>query len=107
MTKPQHTPGPWLLAWNGRVKRAIFAKGHSSPLAELRASPAISSVTADANAKLIIAAPDLLEFLLDELAILDEKARSWAGWPATDPRYIQLKNRRDKLRAVIAKAGAT
>jgi hypothetical protein len=106
--KTHHTPGPWLLAWNGRVKRAIFAKGHSSPLAELRASPAIPSYVADKNATLILAAPDMLEFLIDQLAMLDDearRARSWAGFPASSPEYIQLRNRCDKLRAIIAKAG--
>ena len=42
----------------------------------------------------------------DELTVLDAEARTWAGFPATDPAYIALVNRRDKIRAVIAKAGA-
>jgi hypothetical protein len=105
--KCRHTPGPWLIAWNGRVKRAIYAKGHSFPLAEIRASSAISSLTADANAKLIISAPDLLELLIGELSHLDEDALACSGWSATDPRYVQLENRREKLRAVLAKAGVS
>ena len=106
IARTQHSPGPWLLSWNGRVKRAIFAKGHSSPLAELRASSSISSLEADANALLIVAAPDLLKSLQDELTVLDAEARTWAGFPATDPAYIALENRRDKIRAVIANASA-
>jgi len=105
IARTQHSPGPWLLSWNGRVKRAIFAKGHSSPLAELRASSSISSLEADANALLIVSAPDLLKTLQDELTVLDAEARSWAGCFDTDPAYIAVKNRRDKVRAVIAKAG--
>ena len=106
ITRTRHSPGPWLLLWNGRVRRAIFAKGHSSPLVELRASPSISSLEAEANALLIVAAPDLLKTLQDELTVLDAEARTWAGFPATDPAYIALENRRDKIRALIAKAGS-
>jgi hypothetical protein len=60
----------------------------------------------DAIRPLLLAAPGLLKTLQDELTVLDAEARTWAGFPATDPAYIELENRRDKIRAVIAKAGA-
>jgi hypothetical protein len=51
-------------------------------------------------------ADELLQVLRDELSVLDAEARSWAGFPATDPAYIALEKRRQKIRYAISKAGA-
>jgi hypothetical protein len=77
------------------------------------ANPALNLDTKNCNARTLseiiareTAADELLQALLDELNVLDAEARSWAGFPATDPAYIALEKRRSKIRAAIAKAGA-
>jgi hypothetical protein len=56
-------------------------------------------------AQLFAASPDMLEMLQDELTRSNTEARTWAGFPV-DRAYIELDCRRDKIRALIAKAGA-
>lgn len=86
--KPPFIAGPWFVSPNGRVKRAIFAYGVSFPIAEIMASPGWPSVISDGNARLIVAAPDLLNAAIEALTVIRD--------PAAQPTV-------DKLQATIRK----
>ena len=67
MSTSHHTAGPWRLIQGAML--AVEADGHLGPLAELRSRldygcmhPLVAQ-TREANARLIVAAPDLLEAL--------------------------------------------
>ena len=58
----KHSPGPWMVAQYGKYKRAIMGATLALPIAVVRADPLSKDVN-DSNARLIAAAPDLLEAL--------------------------------------------
>jgi hypothetical protein len=65
-----HTPGPWWIDWN--VSRLdIFSSDAATLVATLRRSALSEGIdeTARANARLIAAAPDLLEVLEELLSM--------------------------------------
>ena len=81
----KHTPGPWLLS--GRTVYALNDKGTNrfSALVQDAHAPAYEL---NANARLIAAAPELLEF-----------AEEWLRIQGSDDNYMT-----SKAKAVIAKA---
>lgn len=83
----KHTPGPWVISgssiWNTETHRAIYASG-CKPISK-------RDEEGQANARLIAAAPDLLEAL--ELALANLK-----------PKYSQDHIVVKKLTEAIAKA---
>lgn len=94
--EPRHTPGPWFVSAD-RERRSVLAEGYAVALVgnmgcdtgypERERRPYV--LQAQANARLIAAAPDLLEALVDAGATLN------AGqWPRTAAR----------IAAAIAKA---
>ena len=98
--KAAHTPGPWratsrnienVANWASRIPFAIELEvGHSvAPIADVCDQPA-----AEANARLIAAAPELLAALKDVLRIAQAAS---VGVPGNSPRL-------DRARAAIAKA---
>ena len=60
----KHTPGPWVIDWN-MSRLDIFSADATTLVSTLRRSALSSKMdeTAKANARLIAAAPDLLEAL--------------------------------------------
>ena len=91
-----HTPGPWRL--NQGALLTVEADGHLGPIAELRSrldyagmNPIVAQ-TRDANARLIAAAPELLEALQAIVKTCNVRI--------DDPRIQHF----DKARAAIAKA---
>jgi hypothetical protein len=102
MGATSHTPGPWIDLDNGfGTARAIHAEKSGPALAFVHSYSGLITPRAeerDANARLIAAAPDLLEALyrLKTEAELDGMA-SRAGWDA----WISMAN------AALAKAGAS
>lgn len=92
MSKAAHTAGPWKL--DQRMPNAIFASdGPGSKVAATSAGhvfPDLSTEEAEANARLIAAAPDLLTAC--------EAAEEWlSGWASAEP-YLTM------IRAAIAAA---
>lgn len=88
-TPHQHTPGPWHLTRDQRGRPAVYV----TPL-YYGALDASAPINADANARLIAAAPDLLEHL--------ERMVNIATHPkATMKQVIQIAA---DARAAIAKA---
>jgi len=90
----KHTTGPWVIDWN--VSRLdIFGADETTLVASLRRSPLSQAIdeAARANARLIAAAPDLLDSLSE---IFD-----YAGGAdsALHDEYVM-----DRARAAIAKA---
>lgn len=63
-----HTPGPW------KLNSSYTFFGNGTPVASMIAS-SLADLTAEeqANARLIAAAPDLLQALKDLLAVCDEE----------------------------------
>ena len=90
----KHTTGPWVIDWN--VSRLdIFGSDETTLVASLRRSPLSQAIdeAARSNARLIAAAPDLLDSLSE---IFD-----YAGGAdsALHDEYVM-----DRARAAIAKA---
>ena len=95
-TEVKHTPGPWALcqANDGRMSIRAGIDGDDSVLS-------LAAFQRDADARLIAAAPELLEALQ---AILNVEGAAIAGsrlgaWQGLDAKYHF-----DKVRAAIAKA---
>jgi hypothetical protein len=68
----KNTPGPWVIDWN--VSRLdVFSSDAATLVATLRRSTLSDGIgkTTIANARLIAAAPDLLEALKDTWDVLD------------------------------------
>jgi len=68
----KHTPGPWVIDWN--VSRLdVFSSDAATLVATLRRSTLSDGIdkTAISNARLIAAAPDLLEALEDCLRVVE------------------------------------
>jgi hypothetical protein len=86
----QHTPGPWKMGFNFTNEQAIIGKDGVvvADASWLGGSGCELSIDNPADAKLIAAAPDLLEF-----------AKEWLDRQGTDENYMVMK-----ARAAIAKA---
>jgi hypothetical protein len=86
----KHTPGPWKMGFNFTNEQAIIGKDGVvvADASWLGGSGCELSIDNPADAKLIAAAPDLLEF-----------AKEWLDRQGTDENYMVMK-----ARAAIAKA---
>ena len=85
----KHTPGPWIIEAQG-----IYANGGNKRVATAMSHEhEIDWPTTKANARLIAAAPELLETLQAAL----EALRSSAG-------FDEISNAKEQARTVIAKA---
>lgn len=97
MTALRHTPGPWLSTSTGEVMRgysqpfAISQSGQPNLVAGVFGDVEGGEEVAKANARLITAAPDLLEALADALKYAEFEGHAFRPW-------------HDKARAAIAKA---
>jgi hypothetical protein len=83
-----HTPGPWDIDARGQGRPIIMA--HHSPhgpmaVCEMRYKPTLEE--AEANARLIAAAPDLLAALRDAAQAFDEAAQH-GYWDAAVERRV-------------------
>lgn len=87
----QHTPGPWAVKTDGEANYFTIADSKANWLMRVQHNGEPSTVTQDANARLIAAAPELLELCELSLRALHEDD------------FPQL---RDQLRAAIARATA-
>ena len=93
--KTQHTPGPW------RASSQCIVEPTNATVAITMANACDSVEQRDANARLIAAAPDLLEALKD---LLDRAERQAAGMLVEASCEVWYAHR-DAARAAIAKAG--
>ena len=79
MSEAKHTPGPWLThpwSWGNDPRWRVIRLGSSggSPgLAVIHPRPGMKPGEAAANARLIAAAPELLEALIDVIALYQWK----------------------------------
>lgn len=101
MSNTKHTPGPWAFYPKYEGEHAVAVVKDLLAVAEVVGSQGsegqISKETAIANAKLIAAAPEMLEALKEELSNREHT------WDADDPKsstYEAIKN----LKAIIKKA---
>ena len=94
----KHTPGPWIYEASTRTIRAVPANYWLASMDSFD-----GAVNHEANARLIAAAPELLEALIDTLGMLDHyqsgRADNWDG----STKGQALSTIRD-ARAAIAKA---
>ena len=95
MSAPKHTPGPWRMSaairWDEFDIRDAGSSGGYAPIAKVKGDKRSTLEQAAANARLIAAAPELLEALMTFPQSLD--------W--TDDELWDWSN---KTRSVIAKA---
>ncbi len=85
---PAHTPGPWLLNENDGWKTNPFSVTvrkpgvHSTTIANIPTRQTISPEEQQANARLISAAPDLLDALLNLPQHHGATEQEWWDWIA-------------------------
>jgi hypothetical protein len=104
----QHTPGPWRVEvrpTNVKVLHEARGKGdgYNNRVAECHhwspaTGPQTSPMEAEANARLIASAPDLLE------ALEDLKHRAWNVYQASEVGDMDFENAVGKANAAISKA---
>ena len=90
----KHTTGPWVIDWN--VSRLdIFGSDETTLVASLRRSPLYQSIdeAARSNARLIAAAPELLEALRPFSALLEIFEQKSANRPKSGPIYATADHR--------------
>lgn len=95
-----HTPGPWIAGpvFAKQEGRAIFFTDETLPGKWQKRLDDKSGVFSDANARLIAAAPDLLQ-CLEDAEFLMRKAAQIAG-----PMQDSFRRSAEDARAAIAKA---
>jgi hypothetical protein len=98
LARTQHTPGPWMIYGDGKIGSASVRRFPDMTVIQPGTVKGETIATAMANARLIAAAPDLLE------AIQDFEA--WASEViGMNAESMSLRNLfLDKARAAIAKA---
>jgi hypothetical protein len=92
MSNTKHTPGPWQHGANYGACVYVFDENRSYNIATLGPTPVMGG-SCEANARLIAAAPELLEALKEMMHY-----RSWAG------DWWQVEHAKNMARAAIAKA---
>lgn len=104
----KHTKGPWLIAIDDVVEKTceVFVRvpgNEYQTICEVRLTgDALMSDEAEANAKLISAAPELLEALKElHSECVNAALRAGTKWPLSAPSQLKLD---EKCRAAIAKA---
>lgn len=88
MSAVTHTPGPWNVGTSAQGREVVFLNGLTERHGGLGPSQNWIDCNTEANARLIAAAPELLEFVKD-----------WLERQGTDNNYMVAK-----ARAAIAKA---
>lgn len=90
-TKATHTPGPWHIRWvtGTESERAIADIQHGEDTGRFAVSRQIcSNVRGEANARLIAAAPSLLEAAVAALRFMEAvEANTGQGW--TTESFVQ------------------
>jgi hypothetical protein len=114
MSEAQHTPGPWVAdvsMVSGRVKNSVFSGPHKNQILSTARDPyGDDNAVAEANARLIAAAPDLLAALEDLLTFDRVERPAFRSKPmgasGSEARIQQDKMvaLEDAARAAIAKA---
>jgi hypothetical protein len=91
-----HTPGPWSVARTGDLRLAVYGKSNKHPISVFAVGDTDDTEelpNAEANARLIAAAPELLEALCEARDFIENIG---------DPTFETELQR--KVRAAIAKA---
>jgi len=109
MDKTKHTPGPWKVEWPFEGGALITADDGHGELAQVktRYSKTNNLEEAEANARLIAAAPDLLEAICDlELRMTQAALASGIGPRKNHTDFLlgELGRMKDVARAAIARA---
>lgn len=102
MSAPKHTPGPWALT----NSREVFSKASGDPICVVSwGFTPLDRQVAKADARLIAAAPDMLEALNAAYDfIMREYASAEAGALEGDPLSKEARAIRDTIVSAIAKA---
>jgi hypothetical protein len=98
----KHTPGPWAIDWN--VSRIdVFSADAATLVATIRRSTLSAGIddVAKANARLIAAAPDLLEALI---LLLNVEKAALIGAEAPGLKGLDVSYHFEAARAAIARA---
>lgn len=89
----QHTPGPWNLFYDEELELYQLDDGH-----DVFAQLDLREKNVEANARLLLSAPDLLEEIIEMVEVLNQGITC-----AISPTSVKA----NKLRAVIAKVRGT
>lgn len=105
--KTEHTPGPWKAEQaNGCDETAMFVTGNGCTVAACYGDWHDQAPDSEqrANARLIAAAPELLEALKNTTAYLAVQLRNVEPGPATAPVRMEMEADLRRARAAIAQA---
>ena len=97
MSESKHTPGPWTQGWSKSGIDCVWLDGKTEPEIGMGDDDEWIDCGTEANARLIAAAPDLLNALE---AVLNEFAKDGHGGEFEDGEHPYV----DAARAAIAKA---
>lgn len=95
MTMTKHTPGRWSRNIKPISKYPVIFAGRNTHIARV-VTDAISLEEAEANAGLIVAAPDMHAFIQD--------LRAWTKRPGTVAEYAALMDRADAIAKATGEA---
>ena len=113
MTKAKHTPGPWMLTEGNRFDKEMVITTQYRLDASIGCIcemdvyfTGLIGIEQEANARLIAAAPELLEALQNMMAIVDDAPKGVASYYANgeDAPWSDFDREITAARAAIAKA---
>lgn len=99
----QHTPGPWAIRAHDLMQRIQTHDGHTVAIPAM--NDGVSALASSANARLIAAAPALLEALLDALPYVEDVLSDPDALACFKPGTVERHAK--AIRAAIARATAT
>ena len=102
----QHTPGPWFHAGNGDIYTVDASTGKT---ADVACSYLRIDNKCDANARLIAAAPDLLEALqglhcVCEIALAGKQGQQHDNFETRHGSFVNASSAMESAEAALAKA---
>lgn len=71
MSEFKHTPGPWTQGYSNEGKCCVWLNGKTEPISDLGDDDDWIDCNTEENARLIAAAPELLEALVDLYQSID------------------------------------
>ena len=105
MEQQKHTPGPWKAEWHRKYKQwNVFPESGKAVVSVTDLCGEYSKEETEANARLIAAAPDLLEALMTEQKALELAHTNYGEVGGAKTHWGIFEAADTQARAAIAKA---